>query len=186
MTYTTVSKLLPTLAPADLKKVRDRCNALLGSVVLEAPAEKGKLIKPEPSDWYAAAVKRYALKRGWFNSKEINIALSQKALAHLPEYIIQSRHVRAHLEARLGLRLRFDQLIAVGDIAVQALVLFYERTNEWRSRQMQTPISIDIKLLMAKIDRLPEAIEMQLPGYLANGMLGLVVRSHGGPSVKSF
>jgi len=180
-TLATIGKLLVKLAKEDpnlLRQVKDRCDYLLGNNS-NPEAFTGKLIKPVATDWYAPAVRRYAIRRGWATKDTVHILMSQKALAHLPLYNAESAAMRKHVEDALQVFLRGVQLDALGNVIVEAVANHYAEINKFRATKGQEPITVNMRLLLAVVRHVPEILDKQLPGYLNSGMLSLVVKMKG-------
>lgn len=189
-TFDRVAKLLPQLTDAELAAVKDRCTVLSKTGKQVVVRKKLTLHRPDPDDWYAHGVGAYAVSKGWCRKEEVAIILSQKGIAHLPNYVELSAAYRGIIQNRLPKKLKQVQLEMLGTHVAEAVALYIQQINErrltyWLEQVTQTPgeprlpqpkpILIDVYSLLAHVAHMPEAIEYQFPGYLASGLLGMII-----------
>lgn len=189
-TFDRVARLLPQLTDEELAAVKDRCTVLSKTGKQVIVRKKLTLHRADPNDWYAHGVGAYAISKGWCRKGEVAVIISQKGIAHLPNYVEQSAGYRSIIQNKLPKKLKQVELEQLGVHVAEAMVLYIERINErrltwWLEQNSQTPgeprtpqpkpILIDVYSLLSHVCHMPEAIELQFPGYLASGLLGMII-----------
>lgn len=190
-TFDRVAKLLPQLTDEELQQVKDRCTVLSKTGKQVVVRKKLTLARPDPDDWYAHGVSAYAISKGWVTKDTVGIALSQKGIALLPNYIEQSALMRRIVQDKLPKKMKQAHLALLGVEVVKAMAIYIALINErrltrWIEQLGELPdgakapnkpaeTHIDIYALLSWVAMAPEAIENQFPGYLSSGLLGMII-----------
>jgi hypothetical protein len=168
--YRRCQDLLPDLSKEELKDIILRANALAGmGRVAEAiaPTTKGNLL--DQDDWLAYAIGRAMVRRGQFTTKNASMRLALAARI-TPTYKEAGLAQREWLLAQVGRQepLLEYELQYLGDVVINALM----NNLSWMN-------GLDAETLMRNIDRIPKALDAELPGYATNKMLGLLIPRKG-------
>jgi len=158
MSYEQTLIELPTYSHKQLEEVRKRC-----ALLMQSKSSTGNSV--EEADWVLEGVLHECQHRGIYVGRTFHL----KRSGSFAGFATKSAELRDLLtECAPGL----DpvQRVALGQVCARELA------NHLADR-FNTPPSF--KLLMDRIDWIPEALEQAFPGYMASRLLGLTVRYDG-------
>jgi hypothetical protein len=154
-----IQAMLPRLNAEDSRKLR----LLLDSRFKEKAATNPTVGSQD--DWLLPGIKAQLRKRG------LNYGnISPERLA--PNYTKDAVRICTQLRKQLRKESRFElkhvHLLVLGGIIAEALIEHLKQTRP------NAPTGL--KLLLTSVNEIPEAIERSFPGYLASGMVHMLLR----------
>jgi hypothetical protein len=151
---------LPTFSQDELKQIKTRVSALLGSDAAVPIEDEFKL------DWLTEGILHVLKARGLMIG---NLPLKQIKRMAPTDYAARCTRVRDFLLKRESPAFQGPALTALGRKVAEALV---EHIMSWNTKGK----GIGLPLVLACIDKVPEALDAAFPGYLESGLLYLIVR----------
>lgn len=151
MTYQEILAAVPRLSRRELEGVRRACAASLALL--------GGAGQDKSEDWILGGILAELASRGLPVRPDFTI----KNAAAYKGYMGRSVVVREHIEALVP-DFTLNERRALGEAAAHSLA----RYITWKT------ISLDV--LLERVDLVPQAIEKSFPGYMASGLLGVVIR----------
>lgn len=150
---------LPKLTPAELVEVRGAVTMLLG----RGPGQDTGGITGD--DWLLAGIADYLVRRGLLAKRHAQIALGRRAAyKHYVEKRVAVIQFLEQVEKNNGLGLR--DRITLSFLCARALANLLTRRNVFSPGAMLT-----------QIDKIPEALDHDFPGYASSGLFGFVLRN---------
>lgn len=150
----TVLKLLPDLKPHEQIEVRKRLDFLTQSNPFQAK-------KSAREEWLEDCVTEELLRRG--------ITFGSDCKGRLPKgYWQESEAVRKFLLKAIDKPLSTAEKYALGRVTARALADYLENTP-----------GFGLKVMFQQINKVPQALDASFPGYIADGMLGMLVKVRG-------
>lgn len=119
-------------------------------------------------DYLTDAVKRFCLKRGLVTRGDANLAM-KRTIERLTKYPQDNEMIRRWIEEKIEPQTEAEKQ-HVADIFVQTLYTHLNHSSYYREH------GIGPHELLINIRRIPTAVDGELPGYAANGLLKLLVR----------
>jgi hypothetical protein len=167
-TFSNIIASLPSLTANERKEIIKWCKAVPSASDEEAwVTVKTPLTPVDPDDWLAFAIGDFLISRGLVKRRYAYRELLA-ATVSLPNYVLNSDHLRKFLISKTG-KLSVQETQQLGHVVVGALVAHLERIPGIEQQGMSA------RLLMNNIGKIPQALDGELPGYLANGMLRMVL-----------
>ena len=160
MTATSIDAVLsclPKLSASDLLKVKNKAQALLS---LSGGAFAASADEEPAIDYLLEGIFHELHRRGLLR-KDGRIP----AKAWPSGYRTKAANTRALLEENIGKPLSEKEKLQLGRVAAEVLA---------RYLQHKAPISANV--LMSNVDKIPQALDAALPGYLQSGLLIVVLK----------
>ena len=155
-TYQQLVSSLPTMSKSQLTKLRQHVAFLLQ----HSPIDPVQPVEDE--DWLLRGILTELDRRGLNVGKDFKIRRDSSYAS----FRAQSESVRAHL-LRMVPNLTAVQRRALGEVCGRELALYLA---SWQSAP-----EINRHTMLTYVSRVPEALERSFPGYMAAGLLKMVI-----------
>lgn len=151
----TVLQILPTLSVPELEEVKSKAQAgLVLSTLPGVPAPAGRF----EGDWLLEGITHVLQSRGIIRSGHSLMMIDGKVKAALLE-------AQNGLLAAVGRPLKTVEKVALGRVTAEAL-----------ADMISAYAPLGPKIMLQHIPKATQALENSFPGYLASGMVGLLIQ----------
>lgn len=163
MPSSNVDMLLAQLDRQGLEEFRRKATFLL-----QQKSASFKTVALENEDWLLEGIKTELSRRGLLQPSDSFKLKNSRSYAG---FQTKSEQVRELLE-KAAPELSLVELKYLGEVAAKELARYIE---SWNPKPGEQKVMVSLFTMLRFVDRVPQAIEVSFPGYIASQVLGIII-----------